>query len=677
MKLVLLALIPITIAMNTSKAEAKHPITFEDLMKIQRVSDPQISPDGRWVVYAQKSVNLADNSSAGHLWLIPASGGEARQLTFEGSDSRPRWSPDGKSLAFISTRSGNSQVWILPMEGGESHRLTSISTEADGVIWAAKGDNLLFTSQVYPDCADDACNKQRLEEVEKNKVKARLIDELLFRHWDSWRNGRYTHLFVVSSEGGDPRDLTPGAYDAPVFSLEGPDGYAISADGTEVCYASNRSTPPSAAAWTTNNHLYLAPVAGGQPRDITPGEHGSDMAPQYSPDGRYIAYTSQARNGYESDLFRLFVYDRRSGQSKNVTEGFDQWVGSFAWAPDSDTIYFSAPEGVEQPIFRTSVSHPKVEKVMDGFNEDFVIAPDGNSLIVTRSSLIRPSEVFRAALPSGSVQPLTHANDALLAGLDMNPGESIKTEGALGDKIESLMLKPPGFDAGRKYPGLVLVHGGPQGAWNDAWGYRWNAQMFAAHGYVVIMTNFHGSTGYGQKFTEEISGDWGGAPYEDVMKATDYLAGLPYVDGSRLVAAGASYGGYMINWIAGHTSRFKALVSHDGVYDLKSMYGETEELWFAEWELKGVPWQHPELYQKWSPSSFVDKIQTPMLVVEGGVDFRVPEGQALQLFTALQRRGIPSRLLYFPNESHWVLKPQDSQLWYKTVLDWLDNYSKH
>lgn len=676
MKLVLLALIPMTIAMNTSKAEAKHPITFEDLMKIQRVSDPQISPDGRWVVYAQKSVNLADNSSAGHLWLIPASGGEARQLTFEGSDSRPRWSPDGKSLAFISTRSGNSQVWILPMEGGESHRITSISTEADGVIWAAKGDNLLFTSQVYPDCADDACNKQRLEEVEKNKVKARLIDELLFRHWDSWRNGRYTHLFVVSSEGGDPRDLTPGAYDAPVFSLEGPDGYAISADGTEVCYASNRSTPPSAAAWTTNNHLYLAPVAGGQPRDITPGEHGSDMAPQYSPDGRYIAYTSQARNGYESDLFRLFVYDRRSGQSKNVTEGFDQWVGSFAWAPDSDTIYFSAPEGVEQPIFRTSVSHPKVEKVMDGFNEDFVIAPDGNSLIVTRSSLIRPSEVFRAALPSGSVQPLTHANDALLAGLDMNPGESIKTEGALGDKIESLMLKPPGFDAGRKYPGLVLVHGGPQGAWNDAWGYRWNAQMFAAHGYVVIMTNFHGSTGYGQKFTEEISGDWGGAPYEDVMKATDYLAGLPYVDGSRLVAAGASYGGYMINWIAGHTSRFKALVSHDGVYDLKSMYGETEELWFAEWELKGVPWQHPELYQKWSPSSFVDKIQTPMLVVEGGVDFRVPEGQALQLFTALQRRGIPSRLLYFPNESHWVLKPQDSQLWYKTVVGWLNNYSK-
>lgn len=676
MKLVFLALIPITIAMNTSKAEAKHPITFEDLMKIQRVSDPQISPDGRWVVYAQKSVNLADNSSAGHLWLIPASGGEARQLTFEGSDSRPRWSPDGKSLAFISTRSGNSQVWILPMEGGESHRLTSISTEADGVIWAAKGDNLLFTSQVYPDCADDACNKQRLEEVEKNKVKARLIDELLFRHWDSWRNGRYTHLFVVSSEGGDPRDLTPGAYDAPVFSLEGPDGYAISPDGTEACYASNRSTPPSAAAWTTNNHLYLAPAAGGEPRDITPGDHGSDMAPQYSPDGRYIAYTSQARNGYESDLFRLFVYDRRSGQSKNVTEGFDQWVGSFAWAPDSDTIYFSAPEGVEQPIFRTSVSHPKVEKVIDGFNEDFVIAPDGNSLIVTRSSLIRPSEVFRAALPSGSVQPLTHANDALLAGLDMNPGESIKTEGALGDKIESLLLKPPGFDAGRKYPGLVLVHGGPQGAWNDAWGYRWNAQMFAAHGYVVIMTNFHGSTGYGQKFTEEISGDWGGAPYEDVMKATDYLAGLPYVDGSRLVAAGASYGGYMINWIAGHTSRFKALVSHDGVYDLKSMYGETEELWFAEWELKGVPWQHPELYQKWSPSSFVDKIQTPMLVVEGGVDFRVPEGQAFQLFTALQRRGIPSRLLYFPNESHWVLKPQDSQLWYKTVLGWLNNYSK-
>ncbi len=675
MKLTLLAIFAIML-MNSTQAEAKRPMNFEDLMKIQRLSDPQISPDGRWIVYTQRTVDLAANSSASHLWLVPASGGEPRQLTFEGSNRRARWSPDGKSLAFISSRGGSSQVWILPMEGGEPRKLTSISTDADGVTWAAKGDNLLFTSSVYPDCPDDACNKQRLEADEKSKVKARLIHNLLFRHWDQWGNGRYTHMFVASAKGGTPRDLTPGAYDAPAFSLEGPDGYAISPDGSEVCYSSNRSTPPSAVAWTTNNHLYLVPAEGGEPRDITPGDNGSNASPQYSPDGRYIAYTSQARNGYESDLLRLFVYDRRSGQSKSLTQGFDQWVSQFIWAPDSDTLYFSAPEGVRQPIFKTSASHPKVKKVLDGFNEDFVIAPDAQALIVTRSSLIQPTEVFRAALVGASIQPLTTVNNALLADLDLPPGETVHSDGALGAKIESLIVKPPAFDSSKKYPGLMLIHGGPQGAWTDAWGYRWNAQMFASHGYVVMLTNFHGSTGYGQKFTEEISGDWGGAPYEDLMKATDHLAALPYVDGPRLAAAGASYGGYMINWIAGHTTRFKALVSHDGVYDLKSMYGETEELWFPEWELKGLPWEHPELYRKWSPSNYVQNIQTPVLVVEGGLDFRVPEGQAFQLFTALQRRGVPSQLLYFPNEGHWILKPQNSQLWYKTVLDWLDQYTK-
>ncbi len=675
MKLTLLAIIAVTL-MNSTQAKAKHPITFEDLMKIQRISDPQVSPDGRWIVYGQRTVDLAANSMSSHLWLIPASGGEPRQLTFEGSNRRARWSPDSKSLAFISSRGGSSQIWVLPMEGGEPRKLTSISTEADGVSWAAKGDTLLFTSSVYPDCADDACNKQRLEADEKSKVKARLIHNLLFRHWDQWGNGRYTHLFVVSTKGGAPRDLTPGAYDAPAFSLEGPDGYAISPDGSEACYSSNRSTPPSAVAWTTNNHLYLVPTEGGEPRDITPGDHGSNASPQYSPDGRYIAFTSQARNGYESDLLRLFVYDRRSGQSKSLTEGFDQWVSQFIWAPDSNTLYFSAPQGVRQPIFKTSVSHPNVEKVLDGFNEDFVLTPEAQSLILTRSSLTQPTEVFRSALVGGALQPLTTANNTLLADLDVTAGETVHSDGALGAKIESLIVKPPAFDSSKKYPGLVLIHGGPQGAWTDAWGYRWNAQMFASHGYVVMMTNFHGSTGRGQKFTEEISGDWGGAPYEDIMKATDYLAALPYVDGSRLVAAGASYGGYMVNWIAGHTTRFKALVSHDGVYDLKSMYGETEELWFPEWELKGVPWEHPELYQKWSPSNFVQNIQTPMLVVEGGLDFRVPEGQAFQLFTALQRRSVPSQLLYFPNAGHWILKPQDSQLWYRTVLAWLDRYAR-
>jgi dipeptidyl aminopeptidase/acylaminoacyl peptidase len=646
------------------------------MMKVQRISDPQVSPDGRWVAYVQGAVDLEANKVVNHIWLISRGGGEPRQLTNgEGSDTRPRWSPDGDSIAFISTRGGKSQVWIIPVHGGEARQLTSLSTEADGVTWARKGDALLFTSDVYPDCADDACNKKRLEETEKSKVKARVIDELLFRHWNEWRDGKYTHLFTVSAKGGTPIDLTPGAVDSPTWFLGAPDGYDISPDGSEACFSSNRSGG-SRVAWSTNNDLFLVTTKGGEAKNITKDNPGSDSSPQYSPDGRYIAYTSQARDGYESDLFRLRVYDRQTASIKDLTSGFDQWVSSFAWAPDSDTIYFTAEESARQPVFKTYVSHPKVEKVLAGMNDDVAVTPDGQSLLLTRTSLTQPTEIFGAAVSGGAPTQLTHANDALLAELELNTAELVMTKGALGAEIQSLLLKPPGFDANTKYPAIVLVHGGPQSAWDDAWSYRWNAQMFASRGYVVMMTNFHGSTGYGQKFVEQISGDWGGACYQDIMLATDYLENLPYVDKNHIGAAGASFGGYMIDWIAGHTHRFKALVSHDGVYDSHSMYGETEEIWFDEWEHQGPPWTKRESYEKSSPSNFVQNIETPMLIVQGALDFRVPEGQAIQLFTSLQRRGIPSRFLYFPDEGHWVLKPQNSQLWYKTVLGWLDRYVK-
>ena len=654
MKIALDIAVALSLLAACSVAQAKHGLTFEDLVKVQRISDPQLSPDGKWIAYEVGVVDFAANKTAKHIWVVSSEGGDPRQLTRgDGSDTRPRWSPDGKSLAFISTRGGKSQVWILSLDGGDPWPVTSLSTEADGVTWAAHGDTLLLTSQVYPDCADEECNARRLKEAEESKVKAQIFTELLFRHWDSWRDGRYTHLFAVSARGGTPRDLTPGAYDSPTFSLGGPDGYAISPDGTEVCYTSNRSkgsAGQSAAAWTTNNDLYLVSAQGGEPTNITADNPGSDASPQYSPNGRYIAYTSQARDGYESDLLRLRVYDRQAKKVLDLTSGFDQWVSSFAWAPDSDTIYFIASDHAHEPVFKTSVSSPKVEKVLEGMSDDLTVSPDGKWLLMTRTTLTQPAGIYRADLPGGAPTLLTHENDALLAEIDMNPAELVNTPGALGAQIQNLMVKPPGFDPAKKYPGLLLVHGGPQSAWEDAWSYRWNAQMFAAHGYVVLMTNFHGSTGYGQKFVEEISGDWGGAPYQDLMKATDYLENLNFVDKSRLVAAGASYGGFMIDWIATHTDRFKALVSHDGVYDNPSMYGETEELWFDEWEFKGpavgkgIDGAAPEMVA----FELCPKHQDPHAAGGGRKGFPGPRGPGIPVVLRLATARHPLRTAVLP-----------------------------
>jgi dipeptidyl aminopeptidase/acylaminoacyl peptidase len=738
--------------------QAKHPFTFEDMMKLKRVGDPQVSPDGKWVIFSVVDVSLEANTKTPHIWIVPLGANEKagsstardaspaanhpapvgitaeREIIKDQDADRPRWAPDGKRFAFISTKEGGSQVWIADFDGAagtvtSTYKLTSIATEAGGELWSPDGKNILFTSDVYPECdgaqaSEIQCNEKKVHEAEQSKVKAQIFTHLLYRHWNAYKEGKRSHIFVLSlgecdvnsraspdrtAEGGCPhmsvpRDLTPGDYDAPVFSLGGQDDYAFSPDGREICYASNHDKNPAAS---TNNDLWIVSVSGGPAKNITADNPASDTSPLYSPDGKYIAYRAQQRPGYEADRFRLILYDRKTGERKNLTEDFDAWVGTFVWLTNSKLLFFLAENAGSAPIRSIAVdqpfkgSPPSAEDAKRGFTgyeplstpglmtlpfgyfDDLAFSKDGKVLFSTHMSIKGPNEIYQQLIDKNPTfgAPLTHFNDDLLSQIQMSPLETFWFTGAHNDKVEGFVVKPPNFDPSKKYPVKFLIHGGPQGAWGDDWSFRWNPELFAAptaatsSGYVVIMINFHGSTGYGQKFIDAINGDWGGAPFEDLMKGLDYAEEhYAFIDKTRECALGASYGGYAINWILGHTDRFKCLVSHDGMFNAESAWGTTEELWFNNWEFKGTPYDNRAGYEKWSPHQYAKNFKTPTLVVHGQRDYRLDVSEGLQLFTTLQMQGVPSKMLYFPDEGHWVLKPQNSQLWYKTVNDWVDQW---
>jgi dipeptidyl aminopeptidase/acylaminoacyl peptidase len=758
--LLVLAIIAFTLPALT---QAKRPFTFEDMMKLKRVGEPVVSPDGKWVVFSVVDVDLDANSKTPHIWIVATAGGQEKVLIADQDGDRPRWSPDGKQFAFISTKDRGSQTWIADFDSQtgtvtSKNQLTIIATEVDSEVWSPDGNYILFVSNVYPECGgtpvdEMECNANKLDEAGNSKVKAQTFTHLLYRHWNAYKEGKRSHLFVVpiracsSAEGarGDgqcsllvpapaARDLTPGDYDAPVFSLGGQDDYAFSPDGKEICYASNHDKNPAAS---TNNDLWIVPVNFSQDakaedvlartKNITADNPASDTSPLYSPDGRYIAYRAQQRPGYESDRFRLMLYDRKTGAKKNLSEKFDAWVGTFTWSPDSSTIFFVTEEAGESPIYQWNVgalgtkseTQPKTEPVLvtGGFNDDLAVAPDGKHLLFTLMSIGSPTEIYRGNLipnkegawamslvdalctekPDKNLKNLdeknctvyvsygsavTHLNDSVLSQVAMAPLESFWFPGANGDKVQGFLVRPPNFDATKKYPLKFIVHGGPEVPMGDLWSYRWNAQLFAAPtssspGYVVIMINFHGSPGYGQKFIDAINGDWGGVPFEDLMKGLDYAEKTyPFIDKDRECALGASYGGYMINWILGHTDRFKCLVSHDGMFNAESAWGTTEELWFNNWEFKGTPYDNRAAYQKWSPHQYAKNFKTPTLVIHSQRDYRLDVSEGFQLFTTLQMEGVPSKMLYFPDEGHWILKPQNGRLWYKTVNDWVDQWTK-
>jgi dipeptidyl aminopeptidase/acylaminoacyl peptidase len=655
----------------------KRPFDANALLELKRIADPQLSPDGKWVAFTVQTVDVAANKKPQQIWIAPLTSGAPRQITRDGeSNQRPRWSPDSKRIAFVSDRGGSSQLWLMDPDGANAKQATSFSAEADGVLFSPDGANLLFTSAVYPECgADDACNKKNLDADAASKVKAREYTELLYRHWTSWQSKRRTHLLVVPLSGGAPRELTPGTRDVPPFSLGGPDDYDIAPDGQEVCSAMNADPAPAAS---TNTDLYVVSIKGGEPRKITINP-GADASPRYSPDGKYIAWRAQVRAGYESDRWRLMTLERATGKVTSLTETLDRWVNSFAWSPDSATLFFTTGDRGRQAIQTIPVTggSVRIAASADGELDDMQLTRDLKTMVYTQQTGVSPTEIYRAASTGGAPTALTHLNDQTLNAYQMTPLEEFWVDAADGSRIHSFAIKPYGFQAGRKYPVLMLIHGGPQGAWGHDWTYRWNAQVFAAAGYLVIEPNPRGSTGYGQKFVDEINGDWGGRAFDDVMAVTDrVVASMPYADAARLTAAGGSYGGYMVDWILGHTQRFKALISHAGVYDLPSEFGATEELWFPLWEMGGAPWDKRDDYARWSPSAYAKDFHTPTLVIHGELDFRVPYTQGLQLFTALQLQKVPSKLLVFPDEGHWVSKPQNSILWYQTFLDWLDSWVK-
>ena len=650
--------------------------TIEDLLKVRRVSDSQVSPDGRTVAFVIGDVKFDDNRVVSQIYSVPIGGGDPKQLTSGSSSaSSPRWSPDGKKIAYVT----GGQIWTMDADGSDKEQVTKISTGAGGPVWSPDGKWIAFTSDVYPDCSDDACNKRKEDAAEKSKVKAHITDRLLYRHWNEWRDIKRTHVFVVSSKGGNALDLTPGDFDAPPYAVAGEVDYSFSPDSKELAFLRN---PDKVEATSTNSDIYVVSTSGGPARNITARGRGYEDSPVYTSDGKSILYRSQATAGFEADRWRLMSYDRVSGASRELLRGFDLSVDDIALAPDGGSIYFIAGERGHGQIYKVSVNGGAAQKILGGvFAGNLQVTPDGRNLVFVNNSLSAPPEVYRVSTDGSGMTAVTRINEDFMTRADLKAAEEIEWTGALGAKVHGFLLKPRNFDATRRYPLLVLIHGGPQGAWNDAWSTRWNPQVFADAGYVVFMPNPRGSTGYGQQFTNEISGDWGGKAFIDLKNGVaDVLRRNGYIDRNRIGAAGGSYGGYMVDWILGHNNdprfRFKALVSHAGVYNLTSMYGATEELWFPEWEFKGTPWTNKVMYDRWSAHNFAQNFNTPTLVTAGELDYRVPYTESLQLFTALQRKGVPSKLLLFPDEGHWVLKPQNSQLWYHTVLAWFDKYLK-
>jgi dipeptidyl aminopeptidase/acylaminoacyl peptidase len=709
----------------SSSVGLKRPMTFEDMMKMRRLGDTAVSPDGKWLGYGVTDVDLEKNTRTMSLWVQAIAGGEPIALGVgKPGDGGIQFAPDGHSVLFLSGRESGQQIWLADFDGAtgattNAKKLTAMATEADNAKWSPDGKFIVFTSAVYPDCqaitvsdfaTGNKCNADRDKAAADSKVKAQIFTHLLYRHWNHYTGDKRSHLFLVSVESGAMRDLNPGdTHDVPPFSLEGGGGFDIAPDAKELAFTENLDSEP---AISTNADIFTLDLtdAAAKPVKVSTSP-GGDFNPAYSPDGKWLAWRSQARAGYESDRFRLVVYDREKKTIRDLLPHFENWVDEFEWNGPEKILFTSGEKG-EAPIFEVNVSGDdfhRYGKTAGEWNSVHMIDLDGRPYFVGSLMRVdRPSEVMlgsvlemddtavKIKLPTSAspkeeiittktYEPLlvTRLNDALFAQLDLPKMEDFWFTAKDGVKVQGFLIRPPGFDAAKKYPVKFLIHGGPQGAWGDMWSYRWNAELFAANGYVVIMINPRGSTGYGQAFVDGVNGDWGGKPFTDLMTGLDYAEQhYQFIDKTRECALGASYGGYMANWVLGHTNRFKCIVTHDGMFDAESAFASTEEDWFNIWEFKGRPWEYygkPDSenpFRKWSPAMSAKNFKTPTLVVHSQLDYRLDVSEGFQLFDTLQLLKVPSKMLYFPDEGHWVLKPQNSQLWYETVNAWVDEWTK-
>jgi dipeptidyl aminopeptidase/acylaminoacyl peptidase len=652
-----------------------HPLTIHDMLAMDRISDSQVSPDGKWIAFTVRETDLAANRGRTDIWLVGTDGKGLRRLTSHpAADFNGRWTPCGQWVFFLSTRSGSSQIWRIRVDGGEAEQMTRLPLDVGNLIVAKA--KLAFTMDIFPGLTPEA-TAARLEAIVKGPATGRLYDKLFVRHWDTWSDGRRSHLFYMPMHGGgEAKDLMPAMdADTPNKPFGGTEEIAFTPDGTGLVFAAKDVGREE--AWSTDSDLYYVPIDGSAaPRCLTEANKAMDTLPAFSPDGKILAYAAMARPGYEADRFRIVLRAWPDGQPRVLTEAWDFSVASIGWSKDGAKLLATAPNKGQTSLFAVDAATGKAETlVAQGTVAGFATAGEG--VVFERNTLTSPTEIFFIA-PGAGEKAVTAINAAKVAALRLGEPEQYSFKGWNNETVYGYIVKPVDFDAAKKYPVAFMIHGGPQGSFGNDFHYRWNPQAYAGAGYAVVMVDFHGSTGYGQAFCDAIRGDWGGKPLEDLKKGlAAALAKYPWMDGMRVGALGASYGGYMINWIAGNWSdRFKCLIAHDGNIDERAAYFETEELWFPEWDHMGTPWENPQNYEKHNPANFIRNWKTPMLVIHGGQDFRVVETQGIGSFNVLQRRGIPSKFLYFPDENHWVLKPANSILWHDTVIGWLDKWLK-